>query len=787
MSKTYVLPGDVEIVAREKMSATDRQRLAQQPGAYAVTRPGSRATSQLVEVQGALLLAQFRKPRTIVEAIAHYASVSGEAPEKVLEGSYEMLTHFRKLGFLVEPGERAAAVRPAYAPGETIGAYRVVRCVNCLEDSEVYRVFDPHGRPAALKRARRREDRAMEAALDREIVILQRLAGRGAPRLLERGEEDGRRWIAIEWIDGISSAEAAREVARAFGGAFEERRRLAADVARAYARLHAAGVLHGDIHPRNVLVGRDTAVTVIDFGNSTLLNPPANWQRPRRAGLNTYYDPGYAEAVLAGREPPPLDAAAEQYSLGVLLYQLVTGKPYLELAVDRTTAWRQMVEEPPRPFAAAGMQPWPAMEACLARALAKKPADRFADIATFADALETVALPEPDNAPSAPARATTAPDLLRHTRQRLGLDGVLLHQGLPIGPTASIKFGAAGIAYFFYRLAVTRGDADALSLADLWLQRARHENGRPLAFDNPELDMNERTLGTTSPYHTPSGLPWIDALISDARGDPDAVQRALDELVPMTAAPCANLDATLGLSATLTAATWLVASLRGSPVDLQPLTRAGDDVACRILEGIAPLPDVGAANALAYLGIAHGWAGILRALMLWSAATDRPPAAAIRTRLDQLAELAEPVGRGLRWRRVMAPAQSDAMAWASWCHGTSGHVHLWLSAHRVYRESRYLDLAVAAGIHASGESPLGPNLCCDQAGQAYAMLALHRATADDTWLRAAQRMARHAEAGALTGDSCANSLYKGDVGIALLAAEIETPPQALMPLFEIPA
>lgn len=129
-----------------------------------------------------------------------------------------------------------------------------------------------------------------------------------------------------------------------------------------------------------------------------------------------------------------------------------------------------------------------------------------------------------------------------------------------------------------------------------------------------------------------------------------------------------------------------------------------------------------------------------------------------------------------------------------WCNGSSGYVFLWTLAHKMLRDLNYLSLAEGAAWNAwETPSPIG-NLCCGMAGQAYALLNLYKHTGESAWLARARDAASYAvvatnearnrrehEQMALRPES----LYKGELGIAVLAADLEHPEHACMPLFEL--
>ena len=185
-----------------------------------------------------------------------------------------------------------------------------------------------------------------------------------------------------------------------------------------------------------------------------------------------------------------------------------------------------------------------------------------------------------------------------------------------------------------------------------------------------------------------------------------------------------------------------------------------------------------------YLGIAHGWAGRLYASLRWCETRGVGLPAVARERLAWLAAQAVPIGRGLCWP-VEVGGGHDVYE-ANWCHGSAGYTFLWTLAHRVLGDGSWLTLAEqAAWTVWDAPSPV-TSLCCGAAGQAYALLAVHRAAGDRAWLaRAAQVAGTSAANGALGNDALnPTSLYKGDTGLALLAAELATPDRAAMPLFE---
>jgi serine/threonine-protein kinase len=131
---------------------------------------------------------------------------------------------------------------------------------------------------------------------------------------------------------------------------------------------------------------------------------------------------------------------------------------------------------------------------------------------------------------------------------------------------------------------------------------------------------------------------------------------------------------------------------------------------------------------------------------------------------------------------------------SGWCNGTAGYVFLWTLAHKLLGDPNYLMWAERAAWNVwEAASPIG-NLCCGMAGQAYALMNFYRHTGENGWLSRARDLARSAVAAREESSSPSayeelllrpESLYKGELGIAVLAADLDGPEQASMPLFEL--
>jgi serine/threonine-protein kinase len=540
-------------------------------------------------------------------------------------------------------------------------------------------------------------------------------------------------------------------------------------VLAAYVRLHEWEVIHADVHPRNVLVGPAGEIHLIDFGLSLGIEADA----PGRGGVAFYFEPEYALASRAGETPPAATAAGEQYAVAALLYLLLAGAPTHDFNLAREEMLRQIAEDPPLPFALRDVEPWPAVEPLLARALAKASADRFAALDDFARALDAVEIP--------PRRATVRPAaeaLLARVLDRLGSDGDLFRDGPAQPPRASVTYGAAGVACGLYRIALAREDAGLLALADLWAAKAAALQGDE-AFYRPDSRLVPEQLGRITPYHTASGVHAARALIAKALGDAGSQREATRAFLAAAEGPCANPDLTLGRSGVLLGAALLLEAGDPSP----ELRAFGDRVLAGLWEEIDALPPIAACPERANLGLAHGWAGYLYASLRWCRATGVSLPAALPARLDELADRARPHGRGLRWRWY-AESGADVGTMAGWCNGSAGFVFLWTLAETMLKEARYGRLAEGAAWNAWEAPDSNGTLCCGLAGRAYALLNLAKRGGGETWAIRARELADRAAASIERTAESPDSLFKGAVGVAVLAADLARPEEAVFPFFE---
>ncbi|WP_437525492.1 protein kinase [Sorangium sp. So ce726] len=246
----------------------------------------------------------------------------------------------------------------------------------------VYRALDrARGEPVALKLLASEGDRE-EERFAAECRILAGLSHAGIVRFVAQGvTEAGQRWLAMEWLDG---EDLAARIARA-GLGVDDSVALALAAAEALAAAHARGVIHRDIKPSNIfLVGGDPRrIKLIDFGIARL---SVATSLHTRTGV-VMGTPGYLAPEQARGEHA--DARADVFALGAVLFECLAGRPTFAGTNILAVLARLLIEPAPRVRELRPDVP-PALDALVARMLAKDPAARPASAAEVAAALRAL-------------------------------------------------------------------------------------------------------------------------------------------------------------------------------------------------------------------------------------------------------------------------------------------------------------------------------------------------------------------------------------------------------------
>lgn len=776
----YILPEDVQVLPVHALPEQALAKFDYEADDFIVTYTHARNTSKIIDASSASLLQEFRKPKSLPEGVLTYALLHNLDAQHILEGSYTFLSRLRSEGFLVSFDAFLGQKKAVLSAGDRFKDYEIVARLDGVADTEIYKIRK-NGLHYALKLLKtNRKAPQLLANFYNEIEVLEALDGIVNPTLIEHGEYESDHYLIMDWADGETCLKAAEPYQNLHDPAnVQALTDLSLRILNAYRHLHRQGIIHSDVHPANIIVSPSGEITLIDFG----LSRSASQDRiPVRGGLGFYFEPEYAQSVLDGTPAPTSTFEGEQYALGALLYQLFTGKQYLPFSYDRNVLFTQIVNDPPVPFRNLDILINPQIEQTILKALAKRKEDRYAHIEDFYSAMMKVQQLAPER--SAEDKKRSVQIFRDSVLQDYGFAGGLLQTGLQMAPKSSVNFGAAGIAYLFLRKALVQGNAQHLALADVWADRAAaYVHDPDSGFYSKDMDLSPSIVGLSSIYHTPSGVHLVQALISQAGGDYGNYYQAVRSFLLHADQPCDNLDLTLGKSAALIGSALISENMPSYDRSVRAeLLAFGKSVMQQIWSQLDSYAAIGQQNPINYRGIAHGWAGILFATLKWCKASGQPLPAHFFDRVDQLVQLGIAEQGCLRWEI----SNTEPVSWTGWCHGSAGYTFLWTALYHFTADDKYLALAKKTAAHFLHAASAGMNssLCCGRSGECYALLSVFNATGDDFYLLGAKRIAKEMLPHIYSGQMRNHSLYKGNIGAAVLLEELNRPEFARMPLFE---
>ena len=262
--------------------------------------------------------------------------------------------------------------------GTRLGPYEIVEQLGAGGMGEVYRARDARlDRDVAIKvlpedlahrpeRIRRFEQEARAAsALNHPAIVT----------IYDIGTTDSIAWVAMELIEGHTLEERLADSPLSIGKSLE----IATAIAEGLSAAHQAGVVHRDLKPSNVMVASEGFVKILDFGLAKLLATDGDGSDSE---LQTQTSPGRLIGTVAYMSPEqaagkPADARADQFALGLILYQLLAGKPAFreETAAETLTA---ILRNEPEPLTQLRAETPPPLRWIVERCLMKDPADRYA-------------------------------------------------------------------------------------------------------------------------------------------------------------------------------------------------------------------------------------------------------------------------------------------------------------------------------------------------------------------------------------------------------------------------
>ncbi|MFB3739284.1 MAG: Stk1 family PASTA domain-containing Ser/Thr kinase, partial [Candidatus Velamenicoccus archaeovorus] len=268
------------------------------------------------------------------------------------------------------------------------GRYRVEEELGRGGMAKVFKGTDQVlGRPVAIKvlSPHFAEDLNFVARFRREAQAAARLNHPNLVGVYDTGSDDGVHYIVMEYVDAKTLADYL-----AGGGRIMPDRaiELAEAVCRALSVAHTHGVIHRDVKPANIMVTPRGEVKVTDFGIARMTEGGDTVaQTAAVLGTASYLSPEQARGE-------PVDPRTDIYSLGVVLYEMVTGQPPFSGDTPVAVASKHVLEQPKPPSKLNADVP-PALDAVIMKALAKNRANRYQTAEEMRQDLERVRLGQP--------------------------------------------------------------------------------------------------------------------------------------------------------------------------------------------------------------------------------------------------------------------------------------------------------------------------------------------------------------------------------------------------------
>jgi len=393
-------------------------------------------------------------------------------------------------------------------PGQMLGPYRIINQIGQGGMAAVYKAYQPSmDRNVAIKvlPSQLADSKEFVARFQREARTIARLEHPHILPVFDFGEDHGVTYFVMRYLEAGTLKD------RMVAGRplpLDEIDRIFTQLCDALGYAHSQGVVHRDLKPANALVDSAGNLFLTDFGIAKLLESasPRLTQTDAIMGTPAYISPEQAQAQ-------PVDQRSDIYSLGIILYEMVTGRVPYVADTPLAVILKHLSDPLPLPSILKSDVP-NVIEQVILKALAKNPDDRFATTGEFVSAWKR-ALREMDTIHSQPEKVPT-PVVARPT-----VTPVQPPVRTPIQPVYTTQTGSkarkplTGMAIGCVALACLAIAGSGLFLfASGWLNRAA-----PAATDPPQVATNTLIPPTVAPTSTEVPVPTSSSLLSDDFSD----------------------------------------------------------------------------------------------------------------------------------------------------------------------------------------------------------------------------------------------------------------------------
>lgn len=302
-----------------------------------------------------------------------------------------------------------------FAPGTVLGGrYEILQLLGRGGMGAVYKARDRElDRTVALKLIRPDLARNPEMVrrFKQELILARQVTHKNVIRIFDLGQADGIKFITMDYVEGHDLRALLQEKGKFPPG---EAARIMLQICRALEAAHGEHVIHRDLKPQNIMLDGKGRVFVMDFGIARSVHVPGMTQTGALIGTPEYMSPEQAR----GEE---LDQRSDIFSLGVIFYEILTGKKPYPSDAPLATLWKRMQEPVTPPLKIEPSLPVP-LNDIVVKALQIEPESRFATAREMAHQLEIWLGPSADSS----AIFLPAPRTTRYWKWASAALGILL-------------------------------------------------------------------------------------------------------------------------------------------------------------------------------------------------------------------------------------------------------------------------------------------------------------------------------------------------------------------------
>ncbi|HKV23660.1 MAG TPA: protein kinase [Candidatus Acidoferrum sp.] len=281
----------------------------------------------------------------------------------------------------VAAGVVASATSIQLTPGDLIAnRYEIVRLLGQGGMGAVYQARDRElDRQVAIKviRGDMAANPEILSRFKQELILARQITHKNVIRIFDLGQAEGLKFITMEFIEGENLQSFLRRSKRLQPS---EAANIIAQVCRALEAAHAEGVIHRDLKPQNIMLDKNGRAYVMDFGIARSMEASGMTQTGALIGTPDYMSPEQAKGLA-------LDARSDLFSVGIIFYELLSGKAPFEADTTMGKLWKR-ANEPAQPLAELDKSIPQPLSDIVRKCLEIDPQKRFANAAELLEQIE---------------------------------------------------------------------------------------------------------------------------------------------------------------------------------------------------------------------------------------------------------------------------------------------------------------------------------------------------------------------------------------------------------------